>query len=104
MKVSVGFKANDIVTYNGNGESVTATIVTVHNEPNAPAGFEYTIRITGRSRVYRRGMQFRTDGLTLKLKNRPKVRTESEKAHAEKTKRERKDMATLKDMKRRMVK
>lgn len=90
VRVKVGFKAGNRVSYKACGESISAVIVTVHNESSVPGGFEYEIRITGRSRTYSKGAQFRTTGNYLSL------RTVS-KGNPKKAQ-ERQAMATLKEM------
>lgn len=69
MKVKLGFKAGDKVTYKGLRESITAVVVNVHsglNPLNIPGGTEYEIRVTtNRAKSYRRGEQFRTTGIWL---------------------------------------
>lgn len=95
MRVKVGFQAGNRVTYKSCGESMTAVITAVHNEPTVPGGYEYEIRITGYSRTYRKGSTFRTTGNYLSL------RTVS-KGNTRKT-RERREMKALKEIQARIV-
>lgn len=101
MRVKVGFKVGDKVTYNVRGEKIAAAILAIHN-PESVANTEYEIRITTNAgRAYRKGEKFRTTGNWLSLKSRPI--TSEQKATRERKATERRAMATLKGMKTRMT-
>lgn len=67
MKVKIGFKVNDKVTYKGMLERIPARIVAIHEQINSLGipgmDVEYEIQITSnRFKTYRKGERFRTTG------------------------------------------
>lgn len=96
MKVKVGFRIGDRVTYNVRGEKIRAEILAVYN-PDQPLLTEYEIRVTANSgKAYRKGDTFRTTGNWLSLSSRPI--TPEVKATRERKAAERKAAQALKDM------
>lgn len=94
MKIKVGFKVGDNVTYKGPGRKlIPARIVNV-DESNLTE--MYTIEVTtNRSSIYRKGNRFTTNGNYLNMRGNSKPVT----PQTEKRRTERRTMATLREIK-----